>query len=575
MFRKFCLSCFFLALYAAFSFGGALAEEEVLSFVRVPEILYPGRTERIVFSASDAGLADLVLEDGEGNNVCPVFSGVAAAQGSNNLVWDGRMPDGTAVRPGAARLVLTMGDARTEASLEIGEETMQILRIGYEDPLLAGSAASFRVECSLDGLVELNIQDALGEWHPIARGETQEGVVLLSWDGLFSGTVPEGGRYPLQAVGTDERGISGTAKRVVLTIETPPTPTPSPTPVPTPTPYLPSKAVGFDSGENSYWTLPIGDLSDPQHIWEIMMQPMTVISGDQKDTYKLRKNPDTSAARDNLIGEITCASQGVHVLENREDGWSLIEAYNSSYGPDCDSRRGYGNTDELLRGYVPTDRLETVQPVDSYGLLIDKLEQTMYIFQDGRIIGTLLVSTGQPTKAQPWNETPAGEFLMVSKVGGFYAGNLYCDMAMRINCGCLIHEVPYIGEYRDYSSTVPKLGAKASHGCIRVQKDKNENGQNMKWLWDNIKYNTKVLIWDDTGRKIPYPDPETVVYYNPTGGQYFHQLQNCPSVKSRYLPLAPTTYGALDELFKTPKACPYCCTLMTKAEIDAFNASIQ
>ena len=575
--RKVFCTAFAVFLLVLMTAAGTLAEDAAggLYFVTVPETVYPGKTERIVFSSDRAGTATLSVSDPDGTGVCVVRSSISVLPGNNNLVWDGLSEDGEAVREGKALLVLSIGGESCSAELDIGKETMRILRISYPDRPTAGGSVVFRVECSMDGEVELKIQDADGAWHAAAAGKTTGSVAELTWDGTFSGRIPEGGRYSLQVSGTDSNGISGTAKRVVLSLENAPTPTPAPTPVPTPTPYIPSKAVSFSSGENSYWTLPIGNLDDPQAIWDVMMQPITVISGDQKDTYKLRKNPDGSAARDNIIGEITCASQGVHVLETGDDGWTLIEAYNSSYGPNCDSRRGYGSTDELLQGYVPTNRLETVQPVDSYGLLIDKLEQKMYIFQDGKIIGSLLISTGQPTKAQPWNETPSGEFLMVSKVGGFYAGNLYCDMAMRINCGCLIHEVPYIGEARDYSSTVPKLGSKASHGCVRVQKDKNENGQNMKWLWDNIKFNTKVLVWDDSGRKIPYPDPETVVYYNPTGGKYFHQQQYCSSVKARYLPLAPTTYGALDELFKNPQACPHCCTLMTKAEIDAFNESIK
>ena len=49
----------------------------------------------------------------------------------------------------------------------------------------------------------------------------------------------------------------------------------------------------------------------------------------------------------------------------------------------------------------------------------------MYIFSEGKCIGTLLVSTGLNNKTQSWNETPAGEFLMVSRTGGFPAGNLW------------------------------------------------------------------------------------------------------------------------------------------------------
>ena len=140
--------------------------------------------------------------------------------------------------------------------------------------------------------------------------------------------------------------------------------------------------------------------------------------------------------------------------------------------------------------------------------------------------------------------------------------------------------MPYKGDEntpndrKDYSYTLPYLGFKASHGCIRVQKAANEEGQNILWLWKNIKVNTKVLIWDDTGRRLEYPADDTEVYYNPEGGKYFHQNQNCSSVKDRFLPLTATTYGELETLSDPPTRCPYCCKLKTKAEIDAINASL-
>jgi len=80
-----------------------------------------------------------------------------------------------------------------------------------------------------------------------------------------------------------------------------------------------------------------------------------------------------------------------------------------------------------------------------------------------------------------------------------------------------------------------------------------------------------VLIWDDTGRRVSYPADDTPIYYNPDGGKYFHENQNCSSVKSRFLPLTEATYGQLEELFDKPQRCSKCATLKTKAEIDQIN----
>ena len=324
-------------------------------------------------------------------------------------------------------------------------------------------------------------------------------------------------------------------------------------------------------GETSpnYWTMTMGGLDDEQALWDALTQPIIVLDDGKhtgKQTYLLRRAPDASTERDNVIGEVTYKSQGVHVLSQTDDGWAQVEVYNTSYGDAYKRntrRQGYGVTGEKLVGYVQADVLKQVTPRDDYALVIDKLNQTMYIFEKGKITGTLLVSTGLNNSQQSWNETPAGEFLIISKTGGFWAGNLYCDMGLLLNNGCLIHEVPSVvnqeaGTY-DYSTTEPKLGQKASHGCIRVQRKENAEGQNMRWLWNHLKVNTRVFVWDDATRYTEYPDDQTLLYYNPVGGERYHTTANCPSVNRRYWPLAPFHYGELTlPLFSLLSPCKTC-----------------
>ena len=313
----------------------------------------------------------------------------------------------------------------------------------------------------------------------------------------------------------------------------------------------PGKAAEGEKTDN-YWTLTMGDLSDEQALWDAMMQPITILDDGKhtgKQTCLLRSTPDEDG-KDNVIGEVTYKSQGVHVL-SQEDGWALVEVYNTSYGDAyrrSRGRQGFGKTAEKLTGYLPADILKQVTPRDDYGLVIDKLSQTMYIFEKGKLTGSLLVSTGLNNREQAWNETPAGEFLIISKTGGFWAGNLYCDMGLLLNNGCLIHEVPsvvYESGLHDFSSTEPKLGHKASHGCIRVQRQPNKQGQSMKWLWNHLKTNTRVFVWDDATRYTDYPDDQTQLYYNTVGGSRYHTTPNCASVNRRYWPLAPFKYGEL------------------------------
>ena len=566
--RKFLFAVF--SLLAVFIFT---AHAEELNFSVAPDHVRPGKAERLSFSSPSASTATLSLVSLDGDTVCVIRENLAVAQGVNHLSWDGVDANGAPVPAGEYLLSLTVDGRTVTQPLSIGMPSPQILSISADDAAEAGQAWLVRVHVNMPGTLTMRVKLEDG-WKTALQAPVTEGHNTLTWDLAVQGQALPEGRYAVQFFLSDADGFASTIQQVSLTVLALVTPAPSPTPKV----IIPS-AVTTSDEEHNYWTLPVGDMNE-QAIWEVMMQPITVIDGkDQRDVYPLRKTPDSSTKKDNIVGEITYTSQGVHILETRDDGWTLIEAYNSSYGPNCASRRGYGVTDDLIQGYVKTSLLKTITPRTDYALLIDKLNQKMYIFSEGKCIGTLLVSTGLNNAKQAWNETPSGEFLMVSRMGGFPAGNLWCSYGMRINGGCAIHEVPYIGNEdtptanRDYSTTVKQLGKKASHGCIRVQRAANEQGQNIKWLWDNIRINTKVLIWDDTGRFLPYPDDDTPIYYNPNGGKNYHEDQYCAAVKSRYLPLTMITYAELNTTYSNLTPCPSCARILKKTEIDALNAA--
>lgn len=323
------------------------------------------------------------------------------------------------------------------------------------------------------------------------------------------------------------------------------------------------------------------DLSDPAHqqaIWDIMMQDITVFDkGEREHVYPTYEPGAQLRPRTNIAGELHGASQGVNVIEDDADGdgYVKIQAY-SNDGTAIESSHVIAQAAQLIEGYVRKSLLKTVTPDDRYALLIDKLTQTLYIFERGAIIGELKVSTGFNTKEQPYNETPAGEYLAVSWVGQFVSGNMYCDMAIRINGGTLLHEVPHkLGtdnKTRYYENFERYLGQKASHGCIRIQRAKNEQGHNMRWLWDNLKKNTKVLIWEDKGRTMPAPElpaDDTPLYRNLDGGKMYHAVAECPNVKKRFLPLTGDfTYGDLDTApFDKLTPCPDCHAPLRKETI--------
>ena len=322
-----------------------------------------------------------------------------------------------------------------------------------------------------------------------------------------------------------------------------------------------------------YWQMNEGEL-DEEIVWEILMQPLTVLEGKQREQVRVRALPEESCKT--YVGVVTCASQGVHVLRKGEE-WTLIEAYSSA--EEGSSVQVWA---EHFQGYVKTGLLKELPVDDKYGLVIDKLQQRLYVYKEGHLFSTLLCSTGYPRADTPFNETPAGEFAIVSWVGAFTSGDLYCDKGLRINSGIMIHEVPCIitrdeatgTEKRDYSKCERYLGEKASHGCIRVQKELTPERVNAEWLWKNLsrKPVTKVIIWDEIGRELGYPEDDYPLYYNPKGGKQYHSSPTCALVKSKYLPLTAFTWGELEDApYNKLTACPGCAPQLRREEIDTLN----
>ncbi|MBR6029385.1 MAG: L,D-transpeptidase family protein [Clostridia bacterium] len=336
------------------------------------------------------------------------------------------------------------------------------------------------------------------------------------------------------------------------------------------TPSYSSPYAGRDETIN-YWTTPM-NIADEEAVWNILMEPITVLDNGKKKAERMQVVIHEEPSEDSApVGLATCITQGVHVLE-RGETWSLIECYSSSF---------YATTVEawnmLVQGYVPTKYLKTVTPSQKFGLVVDKLTQRLYIFKDGKLYDTLLVSTGLTNAKQPFNETRSGEFLMQDPaVGEFRSDNIYCSMGIRFNDGDLLHEVPHqklADGGRTYKTTEYKLGTKASHGCIRVQRRRTPKRTSMTWIWNNRANNVKILIWEDwQGRQLSYASDDMVLYYNPKGGSMYHTAETCYSAVGKVF--TPFTYGQLeDEGFAKLTRCEWCSPPLRRAEIDAINAT--
>ena len=495
-----------LALCLSLCAGCALAAPQLSSVFADDVALVSGQDGWYIdFEASEGGTLALALLSGGTGETVADLGACAIEAGTGRIAWDGLLPDGSAVPAGDYMVALQLKNFWGE------ESAMNLLSLHIYE-----SEAQQQAE-RLD-LSALDAREAIA-WEEPAQQEEAEPVQAA-----------QGGD------GYDENGV-------------------------------PIATSFWDMNPDLY------DLTNPAHqqaIWDLMMKPITVLDVGQTEHVYPTNEPGISKTpyKDNCAGELHGQSQGVNVLEEDTDGdgYVLIESY-SNDGTKTDNAYMESLDAQRIQGYVKKSLLFEVTPSSKYALLIDKLRQKLYLFEDGRIISEMLVSTGLPNASQPYNETPAGEYITISRVGDFNAGtNTIGRFAIRFSGGTMLHEVLYVKNAdgtRNYSRYEPELGQKASHGCIRVPRQTNAEGINMEWLWNNLELKTKLFIWDDVGREMyvpDLPDPGLQLYRNPDGGSNYHLDPNCSGVKAKYLPLTGDfTYGDLEkDEFRKLTPCPYC-----------------
>ncbi len=554
-------------------------------------VIRPGKATLLTFSVPEYGMVELLVVNNNGETVSVVSDTFLANPGVNSIWWNGTF-NGVFAPEGAFTLLLRTAQGEVSVPVTIGAVAP------YMTNLLSSvdsTAHTMTVDfyCSVSGLVSVGVWvDDI--WTLVDSLQVEAGDVQYVWD--MTTANPNTRALTLTLTGAD--GSASTEEHIpvlpedfrFLQAEEEATVSPDPAqpeetqePLEAPesiiveptaapekeevfTPAHGSPYEGMDTTLN-YWTLPM-DITDEAAVWEVLSQPMTVIDGDSKTQAYLFAEPDLDSGK---VAMVTRGSQGLHVLETLDNGWSLVECYSSSFH---DNPVKAWNM--LVQGYVKTNTLKTITPNMTYGCVVDKLTQRLYVFQDGKLLSTLLVSTGIANERQPYNETRSGEFVFASPTGGFWSDNMYCPRAIRFNDGDLLHEVPYVsrGSSKIYSVTEPFLGEKASHGCIRVQRKKTPEGINMEWLWENRKMGIKIIVWEDwQGRQLEIPSDDTLLYYNPDGGESYHSQITCYAYDANQSEMTPFTFGELDtEPYASLERCQFCAVTKRRSELEAFNA---
>ena len=533
-------------------------------WVTAPAVIHPGQKQQLTFS-SDGGSCSLSVTDAAGSTSYILF-GAQAETGETTVWWDGRI-NGEALPEGECTFSVTVAGETASVSASVGGGVPALTILDAPEETASDWEALISVPC--DGELTVSIRTEDGD-SVIVSQTVSAGENSVAWNGRVDGFVPAAGDYDLTFRFVSGEGLSAPDELLEVTVpkEAQPQPAHDAWDV---TPNADSE-VKCDH-ELCFWNTVAGDL-DEDTLWQLLTAPVTVLKGYQRDQIKVRREPDESCTE--YVGEVTCDSQAVHILGESEDGaWTLIEAYSSS-----ESGSRVAIYAKHFQGWVKTSLLEEKEVSQTYGIVIDKLQQRLYLFKEGKLYSTLLCSTGFSTESTPYNETPAGEFLIVSWTGGFWSNDMFCDYGLRINSGILLHEVPcYIRtkddgtEYKYYSVFPDYLGEKASHGCIRIQAEKTPEGVNMRWLWDNLdRKNVKVIIWDELNRELLPADDDYVLYYNPDGGTRYHSSPYCRGVSEKYWPLTAFTYGELEEKpYSSLKRCPNCAPQLRVSEVDTVN----
>ena len=233
--------------------------------------------------------------------------------------------------------------------------------------------------------------------------------------------------------------------------------------------------------------MPERGMSDAE-IWAIMQQP-SVVADLSKQTSHLTLRAGKGKGKE--LGTVHGQSQAMEVLR-LEDGYALVGAWNHETG-------------DYVEGWVKQSSLKVVSPSSEYGLLVDKENQTMTVYHQGKRIDTFSISTGLPAEKKMIRETAAGAFLTVDRVANFDSEGYQYDHAIRYDGGNLIHQLGYqtAGGKRDFSEQTPFLGMKASHGCIRVPNTPSAGaGINAYWLYTHLSWHTRVIILDDPEQRV-------------------------------------------------------------------------
>lgn len=227
--------------------------------------------------------------------------------------------------------------------------------------------------------------------------------------------------------------------------------------------------------------------SDENEIRKAMIAPLAVV-----DIGELGHESIYDAPNGKKIGHVHGQTAGLMILKLNDNGYAKVGAFATEDG-------------SYIEGYIKQEKLKMLKPNPRYCILVNKLDQTMSVYEANEkeesglcLLGQISISTGLMVKNKLFQETRAGAFFTRTRLACFTSYGYRYDYPIRIDGGNLLHEAGHKinNNQKNFSDQVPLLGSKNSHGCIRID-PVGKNGLNAFWLWQHLPRNTKVLVMDD------------------------------------------------------------------------------
>ncbi len=417
----------------------------------------------LLVTAPESGSLEITVRD-EYNVYRRLSAGVSA--GMNRITWNGLAYQNERLNSKVYQIDSTLhGDSGSvyafsfSAYIDYSAQSL-IFALPSSEKLFLADIREWFLEAKtvLDGELVMELHSSGGMNYRYSRPVSGGKVLRISFASLAGKSPPIPGEYKARIYEVSNPSYSAAFPLSVREGQTPCMP------VETTGEIMPSREAG------------------DAEIWSRMRMPATIVDIGFEEHQPVYRRPDETSG---VLGTLHGQTQSVSVYEV-SDNWAKIGAWNHEEGA-------------RISGWVPVKVLKVVEPEGNYGLLLDKKSQTLTVFENGKRIETLMVSTGRTEPDELYQETAAGSFLTGYHRADFSTNGLKYDFVIQYDGGNLLHQIPYAwGDgKKDFTVGRACLGSKASHACIRIQAEPGTNGLNAYWLWTHIPWRTRLLILDD------------------------------------------------------------------------------